>query len=190
MSGGELPLKSRCIEANRNSEIFAALQPKLVLVSKEVVSEVIPDWSRVSPQPLILQLELDASGSHSISLPEIASKPTDPMCYMLTGGTTGASKVVEVTHAMSLHEVQAYPDVAPWLTCKDRVLQHTPVLWAASALGQVDIALAFGATMCITSAADQETITLAAQRCLVSSLVTGGFRSQSTSSGPLHFHLG
>jgi hypothetical protein len=61
---------------------------------------------------------------------------------------------------MVLHELRRYPEVAPSLNHKDRVLQHTPALWAASAMGQIDIALAFGATICCCATADQESIAL------------------------------
>lgn len=35
------------------------------------------------------------------------------------------------------------------------MLQHTPVLWAASAIGQIDIAVSCGATLCIADTMDQ-----------------------------------
>jgi len=162
MGAGELPSKNRHMEATRNMTILEVLGPRLILVGTGVVDEVVPDWGRAATAPRLLPL---ADG--------ITAAPVDPspamgrimaenshrtMCYMLTGGTTGISKCVEVTHNMALHEVRAYPQVAPGLSAKDRVLQHTPVLWAASALGQLDIALTFGATICICSDLEQDTI--------------------------------
>merc|ERR1719454_2432493 len=68
---------------------------------------------------------------------------------MFSGGSTGTPKCIITSHAMALHEVQRYPDVVT-LSTKDRVLQHTSVFWAASAWGQIDIALAFGAALCVS----------------------------------------
>ncbi|CAJ1365072.1 unnamed protein product, partial [Effrenium voratum] len=44
------------------------------------------------------------------------------------------------------------------LPMDDRVLQHTPVLWAASALGQIDVAVSVGATICIAETLDQDVL--------------------------------
>lgn len=41
------------------------------------------------------------------------------------------------------------------LVYQDRILQHTPVLWAASAIGQINIAASFGARLCIADELDQ-----------------------------------
>ena len=62
-----------------------------------------------------------------------------------------------MTHAMALHEIKAYPKIAV-LGAEDRVLQHTAPLWAASTMGQLDIALAFGARICISDAVDEVAI--------------------------------
>ncbi|CAE8656801.1 unnamed protein product, partial [Polarella glacialis] len=147
---GELPQKSRHVEAARNSEILRSLKPGLVLLGGQVDPEVVPKWEEAEVSPRLLALALGAAPpGHRV----FAEEPSPTLCYMLTGGTTGSSKCVEVRHEMALHEVT--PSLGP----EDRVLQHTAVLWAASALGQVDIALAFGATLCICDSLDQETIT-------------------------------
>merc|ERR1719221_720854 len=77
------------------------------------------------------------------------------LCLMFTSGSTGVPKCVEATHAMALHEVRSYPTLArfcaPGLGPTDRVLQQTSVFWAASTWGQLDIALAFGAAILISS---------------------------------------
>lgn len=131
------------------------------------------------------------------------------LCFQLTGGTTGASKCVEIAQRMALHEFKAYAKAFPelshevrdggytqgnvgmmleklvqgggtsgrlgvelfWgrigllvpttssdlsqLVYQDRILQHTPVLWAASAIGQINIAASFGARLCIADELDQ-----------------------------------
>ena len=154
MGPGELPRKDWCMEASRNRAINEVLRPRLVIQGKGVPDDVVPDWpktTRVNPYRI---------GIHDLAqtAPLQAALPFGPagevLCYMLTGGTTGASKCVEVTHRMALHEVQTYPQVAADLQADDVVLQHTPVLWAASTLGQINIALAFGATVCIGPSAD------------------------------------
>merc|ERR550534_2645688 len=65
------------------------------------------------------------------------------LCFCYTGGTTGASRCARVTHGMALHEVSAYPGVVS-MGQHDRVLQQHSLYWAASAYGEIDIALAFG----------------------------------------------
>mmetsp|Transcript_73297 Transcript_73297/g.238503 ORF Transcript_73297/g.238503 Transcript_73297/m.238503 type:complete len:1084 (+) Transcript_73297:2-3253(+) len=167
MGGGELPPRKRHIEAARNAEILRTLRPGLVLLGEDVPDAVVPDWEEAASQAGGVRPHL-----FTLSPALLRSRPALPtlvrahrrgplsqaMCYMLTGGTTGSSKCVEVSHKMALHELRGYPHVAPSLSAQDRVLAHTPVLWAASALGQLDIALAFGAAICVSSAADQEAI--------------------------------
>ncbi|CAJ1406898.1 unnamed protein product [Effrenium voratum] len=88
--------------------------------------------------------------------------PTDPgvLCYMFTGGTF-RTKVVAVTHRMFIHERKSYWEIwAPRHTAV--VLAHTSVYWAASALGQLSIALAYGGTAVLTEIADIAKL----QRCV------------------------
>ncbi|CAK0854893.1 unnamed protein product [Prorocentrum cordatum] len=154
MGAGELPARSRRVEAARNQDILARLSPVAVLLDDAgVPEEVVPEWTAAASPPRLLRLPAGLSPTL------VGVVPSASLCYMLTGGTTGGSKCVEVSHTMALHEVRAYPRVAKALTSDDRVLQHTPVLWAASAMGQIDIALAFGAATCISSSADADAIT-------------------------------
>lgn len=158
MGAGELPKRSRYVEAARNKEIVTGLQPGLVVILGTVEEEVVPDWSQPAPHVLRLSPAALAPFRNQQRTGGVCGTLSPTLCYMLTGGTTGNSKCVEVTHTMSLHEAQAYPYAAPKLGVEDRVLQQTPVLWAATAWGQVDIAMAFGATLCITDGLDQDTV--------------------------------
>ena len=58
-------------------------------------------------------------------------------------------KWVAITHRQLLHEVAQYPTIAA-LRPGDKMLQHSGVMWGAAALGQIDIALAFACTVCLT----------------------------------------
>ena len=156
MGAGELPLKGRYAERQRNDQIMQVLHPELLLLDAAAAPEVIPDWEQVS-RPRVLPLEslqseiCDAVVQHGIRTAQQA------LCYQLTGGTTGSSKCVRISHEMALHEVAAYPKAFKTLSSQDRVLQHTPVLWAASAIGQINIAVSFGACICIAEM-DQDSI--------------------------------
>jgi len=180
MGAGELPSRSRPVELARNVAILRALKPGLVLMTGEELPDVVPDWGICDHRPQVMTVSMAASAGPMADL--AAATPRETLCYMLTGGTTGASKCVKVTHAMALHEAAAYPKVAPRLGSQDRLLQHTAVLWAASALGQLDIALAFGSTICISTSADQETI--AAHRASILGIVPSALDSLDPHSVP------
>eukprot|EP00971_Amphidinium_carterae_P075037 1482970-Amphidinium_carterae.1 len=143
------------------------LQPGVVLVGDKIADSMVPDWSMLAVEPRRVPLStLLSQPEDAAPLPPLPpGQVIDPevMSFMLTGGTTGRPKCVIVHHKMALHEVRTYPQVmharyALELGTEERVLQHTAALWAASALGQVDIALAFGATMCIAEGVDEPTV--------------------------------
>jgi len=75
------------------------------------------------------------------------------LCLMFTGGTS-RTKIVQVTHAMVLHERVAYADLWQPSGQPAVVLAHTSVFWGASALGQLSIALAYSGTVVWTEASD------------------------------------
>lgn len=161
MSPGELPMKSRHLEVSRNAQMAMALRPALVLVGGGIAQGLVPNADNGEPSLRTLTLtSADLLTQVVADMPVIVTDAaaSATLCYMLTGGTTGASKCVTVAHAMAVHEVDAYPTIAPFLRAQDKVLQHTAVLWAASALGQIDLALSFGASSCVSNAADQESI--------------------------------
>lgn len=72
--------------------------------------------------------------------PEFRNNPI--LAYMFTGGTTGKSKCVPLTHAMFIHEYHMYPEIVPPLKARPHFLQSSCVVWTASCLGQLSIALA------------------------------------------------
>lgn len=169
MSAGELPPKSQSLERARNEDILRRLRPGLVILGSSLVQSVVPDWGDQASgnTPVLVRLATlvpsQALRSVSSSFEARPAAADAIFCYMLTGGTTGRSKCVKVSHAMAAHELRSYPSIAPELLVGgrkhcERMLQHTPVLWAASALGQVDIAFAFGATLCIADGLDLDTL--------------------------------
>ena len=161
MGAGEVSAREK--ERQRNEEVMRLVAPRLVLLGP-ADPLVVPEAVSACRQLLLEQLLLPK-----------ATAPPPPtqalLCLQLTGGTTGCSKCVEVTHAMALHEVTAYRQSFPELGVEDRVLQHTAVLWAASAIGQINIAVSFGATLCISKGLDQQQVASATVLgCVPSSL--------------------
>ena len=148
MGGGEVSAREK--ERQRNEEVMRLVAPRLV-VRGPADPVVVPEAVASCRQLLLDQL-----------LVPKATAPPPPaqalLCLQLTGGTTGSSKCVEVTHAMALHEVRAYRQTFPELGPEDRVLQHTAVLWAASAIGQINIAVSFGACLVISNSLDQQSV--------------------------------
>jgi len=143
--------KGREKELQRNEDILQTLQPQLILLGPELPQEMVAQL----PKCRTLMLE---KAQIPLSVERRPQRSNALLCFQLTGGTTGSSKCVEVTQQMALHELAAYPKTFPELSHEDRVLQHTPVLWAASAIGQIDIAVSCGATLCIADTMDQESI--------------------------------
>ncbi|CAE8617061.1 unnamed protein product [Polarella glacialis] len=90
--------------------------------------------------------------------------PSDILCILFTGGTQ-RMKVVKGSHAMLLHELQAYPDVAPklagagWASGKapcprlqPKVLGNLSAYWPAATWGQLSLCIAFGGCFVVTEA--------------------------------------
>ena len=67
------------------------------------------------------------------------------LALVFTGGTSRASRCVEVTHAMALHELRQYP-AALRLRPGERVLQLSSAYWGAALLGELDVPLSCGGT--------------------------------------------
>eukprot|EP00435_Cladocopium_sp_Y103_P039243 s2171_g10.t1 len=154
----------------QNQEILKLLRPQLLLLGQELPSELM-QLLRHGCRQLVLEKAqaLVADGPMTlVPVPVHQSRhPAAPprraaadglLCFQLTGGTTGASKCVEIAQRMALHEFKAYPKAFPELSHEDRILQHTPVLWAASAIGQINIAASFGARLCIADELDQASV--------------------------------
>ena len=89
MGAGELPVKSRHVEAARNAAIVSTLCPCLV-VRGDVPAEVVPDWSSLQVSPRFLPLDEVVLGDATLS---VDCPPSDILCYMMTGGTTALRSV-------------------------------------------------------------------------------------------------
>eukprot|EP00439_Symbiodinium_sp_Y106_P035113 s147_g4.t1 len=95
-----------------------------------------------------------------------AADPSDVVCFIFTGGTV-RTKIVEVTHRMFLHEKSSYREL--WNPNQPPVvLAHTSVYWAASALGQLSIALAYGGTAVLTEMTEVAKL----QQCIAEEQIT------------------
>mmetsp|Transcript_106721 Transcript_106721/g.311987 ORF Transcript_106721/g.311987 Transcript_106721/m.311987 type:complete len:1437 (-) Transcript_106721:107-4417(-) len=153
----------------RNSAILRLTSPCCIIVGDDVDCDALPHLRAHTEQlPPVMSLEelMHKKPLHDHAVAQIVrARRTalhylpgegSTLCYMFTGGSTGSPKCVEITHAMALHETRGYPSLAP-LSPADRVLQNTSVFWAASAWGQLDIALAFASTLCISAVAAPST---------------------------------
>ena len=93
--------------------------------------------------------------------PDYCTDPAPVFCLMQTGGsTTGQPKLVPILHAMATSEVDNYAHVVPSLSDASGhvVMSHSPMVWTASAVGQVNIALALGGCVAFKeSGADLQT---------------------------------
>eukprot|EP00930_Biecheleria_cincta_P039361 TRINITY_DN27064_c0_g1_i1.p1 TRINITY_DN27064_c0_g1~~TRINITY_DN27064_c0_g1_i1.p1 ORF type:complete len:1328 (+),score=219.18 TRINITY_DN27064_c0_g1_i1:54-4037(+) len=130
----DLPDKE--LEAKRNDQIMRELRPALLVVS-----------GSGSPQGIeaVFFSKLWAESEGKTVHPNSGSGDAQ-LCFQYTGGSTGASRCAIATHRMALWEVSNYPAVAK-LASSDRVLQQHSIYWAASAIGEVNIALAFGCAL-------------------------------------------
>lgn len=72
---------------------------------------------------------------------------------MFTGGSTSKEKVVKIRHCQFANEALAYPELLPMgdADARPRVFLNTDLFWAASAIGQISMALALGGTIIPTS---------------------------------------
>jgi len=147
-------LPDAAVQRRRNQEILATHRPRLTIVDdnaafcsymKHQGSSADASWMPTSVQ--FRDVWQDAwTGNIRTLAPTTPASPDEILCYCYTGGTTKASRCAIVTHRMALHEVEAYPLVVK-LSHEDRVLQQHSMYWAASAVGEIDIALAFGCAL-------------------------------------------
>ncbi|CAL1157204.1 unnamed protein product [Cladocopium goreaui] len=152
--------KGREKEMQQNQEILRLLRPQLLLLGQDLPSE-LTQLLRHGCRQLVLekaQVPVPVHQSRHPAVPPRRAGADGLLCFQLTGGTTGASKCVEIAQRMALHEFKAYAKAFPELSHEDRILQHTPVLWAASAIGQINIAASFGARLCIADELDQASV--------------------------------
>lgn len=107
------------------------------------------EWSSVWP---IIQNRLRVDKNEALPvLPDSAA-----LYYMFTGGTTSASKCVKATRKMVMYELQVGYRLLLEESgfCKSdekelRCLNYFSLYWAASSLGELNIALAVGGTLVV-----------------------------------------
>jgi len=162
-------LPDKALENARNAKILAEHRPGLLVVDEggergigdaaAIVYSCPADTGVVDFAQLWAEVAAEAAGAHGIS----AASPDVTLCFCYTGGSTGASRCVRVTHCMALHEVVAYPQVVA-MGRSDRILQQHSVYWAASTYGEVDIALAFGCALIFCEAWGSDDVAAAITR--------------------------
>eukprot|EP00927_Polykrikos_kofoidii_P000230 TRINITY_DN10096_c0_g1_i1.p1 TRINITY_DN10096_c0_g1~~TRINITY_DN10096_c0_g1_i1.p1 ORF type:complete len:1652 (+),score=286.83 TRINITY_DN10096_c0_g1_i1:113-4957(+) len=162
-------LPDKKTEHIRNTEILDSHRPWLLVADEtaklgetesrptEELQVTVPSSTRILTFRDLWSRAWAEDHRHSPSLrPSGALSADATLCFSYTGGTTKASRCARVTHKMAIHEVSAYPRVAPEVGCEDRVLQQHSLYWAASAYGEVDIALAFGCALVFCEAWDTD----------------------------------
>lgn len=154
----DLPDKSA--ECQRNVEMLKTHQPAVLVLDKAAVathSHIIKGY-----EPVQVMFDELWTHAHPPPLDAFVLQPQSAdatLCFCYTGGTTKASRCVRTTHRMALHELEAYPQVAS-LGPQDRVMQQHSLYWAASAYGEVDIALAFGCCLVFCEAWDADSFAM------------------------------
>ena len=152
-------------EVARNKLAIEEHSPAIVVIEKSLhgnpaidpiihCSSASSDASPAKPhgfRPHVVYVEdllgsnVDESSTDSASarLPPHSCHPDHVLYLLYTGGTTSACKCVAVTHRMAVHELRAYPEIAP-LSSADRVLHQTSAFWGATSLGIWNIPWACG----------------------------------------------
>ena len=146
----------------RNERIVRDLDPVLVITDSSTPASVFAICRLTGARTVSIEelMASDISSLYSEKPLVIRDLQETPLGYVYTGGTTRASKCVKVSHQMAMHEMKGYPEVAGKNICAgDRVLQHSSSYWGATFLGQINIALAFGASVVFCSnAADLSSV--------------------------------
>jgi len=150
-------LPDKAAEAQRNAEILTLQRPAALVADdsadlKGLASQGGNVGDFLAEASVMLFPDLwHSAWAKSAAAPGIATSSSATLCYCYTGGTTKASRSARVTHEMALHEVAAYPQICN-LGNSDRILQQHSMYWAASAYGELDIALAFGCAVVFAEA--------------------------------------
>ena len=149
----------------RNRDILAKLRPNIVLIDDSTPLAVMKDSAGLGVR-FVNVAEIE-SCSPDVLIERQRNFTSRPLAYLYTGGTTRASKCAMISHQMAMHEMSGYPLVAQGVGYGDRVLQHSSTYWGATFLGQINIALAYGASVVfcnnmtdLTSTIDQHRISV------------------------------
>ena len=129
-------------EIERLRDIVDRLYPSLIITDIPV-DEALPGF--IGKTCVMRSWELVVDHGYPDAHPEELG---ETMAYNYTGGTTCASKCVSITHRMAVEEVTTYPTITS--VRPKRVLQNSSLFWPASALGQIDIAIAFKACLILS----------------------------------------
>jgi acyl-coenzyme A synthetase/AMP-(fatty) acid ligase/acyl carrier protein len=141
-------------EAQRNREALAEHLPFLLVLhaALRASAPAVPDGTPVVDADELLKSGAGrrcAQGPEPLLFTSEARDPDEVLYIVYTGGTTSASKSVAVTHRMALHELKAYPHIAP-LQCTDRVLHQSSAYWGATSLGIFDVAWTCGGCLVLS----------------------------------------
>jgi acyl-coenzyme A synthetase/AMP-(fatty) acid ligase len=138
-------LPDEAAELNRFNEIVSLLDPVGVITDETDGYDKKFPGKRILIQDLLLDEGCEGSPTY------VGESTGNPLGYHFTGGSTAASKCVEISHGMAVHEILNYPKILPKY-CKppESVLQNSSVYWSASAFGQINIAIAFQACLVIS----------------------------------------
>ena len=136
-------------QERRNRDILVSLNPCAVITDEGTPLSVLAQCEEIGIKVLNYKRILSLTNTPVPPLARLREKVLEatPLAYLYTGGTTGASKCAIVSHQMAMHEMKGYPLITPNVCRDDRVIQHSSTIWGATFLGQINIALAFGASV-------------------------------------------
>jgi acyl-coenzyme A synthetase/AMP-(fatty) acid ligase len=140
-------IKDVATQTQRNRDVLQTCRPCLVVVDEETPGSVLAACTEFRIETVKYHELLECSQEVPDNIKRLHDIRKTPLAYLYTGGSTRASKCVMISHQMAMHEMAGYPLVAPSMSYTDRVIQHSSTYWGATFLGQINIALAFGASI-------------------------------------------
>eukprot|EP00931_Biecheleriopsis_adriatica_P062238 TRINITY_DN37486_c0_g1_i1.p1 TRINITY_DN37486_c0_g1~~TRINITY_DN37486_c0_g1_i1.p1 ORF type:complete len:1502 (-),score=300.09 TRINITY_DN37486_c0_g1_i1:46-4551(-) len=163
-------LPDKATEAQRNGEIIREHRPLILIVDNAADLAPLRPLLEAGSTTIIRFSELWAEARlHApceafVEATKRKALRADDVCgFQYTGGTTKASRCAIITHSMHASELATYPKITK-LGRSDVVMQNKSLFWAASAIGEIDIALAFGSALLFCEAWDASAVATVFQR--------------------------
>jgi len=147
-------LQDRALENDRARRVFEELRPCFLVVEASRAHEVEDSIDQSCTRIIAVEQLSDGAKNDSLHGAITTDQTPPPLFFLFTGGTT-RGRCVAITHDMFRHESARYPECLR-LPRDVRVLGHTSLYWGASALGQLSIAVAYGACVVLTDVVETD----------------------------------
>lgn len=130
------------------AQIMAIVGAKTVITNEfHPYARQIEDIYEISKDYEVLYTNRGRQHPHLLEL-QVNIRPEDVACILLTSGTTGVSKGVQLTHKNLLHNASEVTRIAGWNE-SDRFLLAVPLFHCFGLSATAFCALCAGATLCI-----------------------------------------